>query len=298
MKILIVRFSAIGDCVMAGVAVNDIVRTVQGAEVHWAVADGCQDVIATPKTVLPRKSWKERGEFRTLFEQFRWHTQLRKNQFDIGFDLQGHSKTAWCLRLSGAKRHLSLRATDAIAQRLNPHVGVSRKEGLHEIEWYRDVFAHALDSTPVTEDFLPGERLERDPNLVTIAVGTGHPAKTIPKQTLIAVGSALAAQGKTVLYLGGPHDTFDPPRDTKSLVGKTTLTDTLNLVRQSSLHICGDTGTGHMAAVTRTPLVCVWGNMPLAQFRPYTDLVAVIDKLGEPSRVTAEEIVEAAKSVS
>lgn len=299
MKVLIVRFSAIGDCVMAGVAVNDLVRTVPDAKVHWVVADGCHEVVAVEKSVLPRKEWKAKGEFRTLFEQFRWHCGLRRFGFDVGLDLQGHSKTAWCLRLSGAKRRIGLRATDAVAARLNPQTKLVRPQDSHEIDWYRQVFAHEFGSTPVTEDFLPGAAgSERQSGLVTINVGAGHPLKTIPTTTLCDVGVALAREGKEVVYLGGPKDKIKAPSGTKSLVGQTSLIDTLELVRTSGVHICGDTGTGHMAAVTQTPLVSVWGNMPLSQFRPYTDRAIVLNRNGDPSQVDASEILEAVRCAS
>ncbi|HLO99632.1 MAG TPA: glycosyltransferase family 9 protein [Fimbriimonas sp.] len=298
MKVLIVRFSAIGDCVMAGVAVNDVVRTVPGAEVHWVVADGCHEVVSVEKSVLPRKAWKAKGEFRTLFEQFRWHCALRRFGFDIGFDLQGHSKTAWCLRLSGAKRRIGLRATDAMAAKLNPQTKLVRPPDSHEIDWYRFAFIQEFGSQPVTEDFLLGARSERQSGLVTINVGAGHRLKTIPGATLRDVGAALAREGKQVVYIGGPRDTIDAPNGTTSRVGQTSLLETLELVRSSSVHVCGDTGTGHIAAVTDTPLVSVWGNMPLSQFRPYTDRAIVLNRNGDPTQVDASEILEAVRCVS
>ena len=299
MKVLIVRFSAIGDCVMAGYAVNDLRKTYPDAEITWVVEDRCADIVASPKLVhrrldLPRREWRKQGDVQTLFAQYRWLTGLRKYGFDYGFDLQGHSKTAWCLRLSGARKRLSVAGTDALARRLNPVFSAPGFEEAHSVERSRQLIESVLPIEPVTSDFLPGEPVPLNPRLVTICVGAGHPLKVVPPAMLMAVGAELTRRSYEVVYLGGTDDTFIAPPDTTNLVGKTTLSESVDWVRRSAVHIAGDTGTGHIAAAVGTPLVTIWGNMPLDRFRPYTENVTILNQEGIPSMVTHFEITNAA----
>ena len=300
MKILIVRFSAIGDCVMAGYAVNDLRATYPDAEITWVVEDRCAGIVSDKKLVhrklaLPRSQWRAKGELRTLMEQYRWLTGLRKYGFDYGFDLQGHSKTAWCLRLSGAKKRLSIGATDVVARRLNPVFRDPSLEAAHSVERSRKLIDSVLPLKPSTSDFLPGGSVDINPRLVTICIGAGHALKQIPPATLVSVGSSLAALGCDVVYLGGPKDSLETPIGTTNLAGQTTLEESIDWVRKSAVHIAGDTGTGHIAAQVGTPLVTIWGNMPLSRFRPYTDRMTLLNREGIPANVSAEEVIAAAK---
>ena len=300
LKILVVRFSAIGDCVMAGHAVNDLRHQYPEAEITWVVEDRCADIVASPKLVdrrldLPRREWRAKGDFRTLFAQYRWLTGLRRFGFDYGFDLQGHSKTAWCLRLSGAMKRLSVGGTDALAKRLNPVFdGGPAFETAHSVERSRKVVSSILTIEPVCSDFLAGDPALRNPRLVTICVGAGHPLKVVPPETLSAVGRDFAERSFEVVYLGGSNDTFVPPAGTTDLVGKTSIPESVDWIRKSAVHIAGDTGTGHIASVVGTPLVTIWGNMPLDRFRPYTQNVTILNRDGVPGAVSSSEILEAA----
>ena len=298
MKILVVRFSAIGDCVMAGHAVNDLRHEYPEAEITWVVEDRCADIIVSPKLVdrrldLPRTHWRVKGDFRTLFAQYRWLTGLRQYSFDYGFDLQGHSKTAWCLRLSGAKNRLGVAGKDAVARRLNPLYIEPGLEDIHSVEQSRKVIGSVLPSSLYESDILPGPVATRNPKLVTICVGAGHPAKVIPPATLTAVGSELIDRGYDVTFLGGKGDAFCAPKEATDLVGRTTIEESVDWIRRSAVHIAGDTGTGHIAAAVGTPLVTIWGNMPLNRFRPYTENVTILNRDGIPVNVSATEIITA-----
>ncbi len=299
LKVLIVRFSAIGDCVLAGYAVNDLRRSYPNAEISWVIEDRCDGIVSEGKLVnrrlsLPRSEWRKRGDIPTLFEQYRWHSGLRRYGFDYGFDMQGHSKTAWCLRLSGAKKRLSIGATDAIARRLNPVLNEPSLENLHSVERGRKLISHLLTLENHASDFLPGQPVVPEKDLVTVCIGAGHPAKQIPTETLIEIGKQLTGKSYRVVYLGGPKDFLENPTGTTNLAGQTTLEESIQWIRNSAVHIAGDTGTGHIAAAVGTPLVTIWGNMPLSRFRPYTEKLTLINREGNPAKVSPQEIVDAA----
>jgi ADP-heptose:LPS heptosyltransferase len=307
-RILLVRFSAIGDCVMAAWAATSIRHRYPEAFLCWAVEARCAAVIDRTELTsrvweLPRDRWKRaRWSPKTWAEQISAYGRLRRLKFDVGIDLQGHSKTAICLRLSGAKRRISAKATDAFAGRLNPVYG-DRPKGMHVVEWNQQVLNSVgdfrlphLPIMPHREDAFGSvrEHLQAGRRLATISVSAGQPDKAYPAEHWRTVAEALLADGYQVAYLGGPTDSPIAQEGTIDLVGKMPLTQTLAAVQCSHLHLAGDTGTGHMAAACGVPVVSVFGPTDPAVFRPYTTNGIVLREGRETARVAPERVIRAA----
>jgi ADP-heptose:LPS heptosyltransferase len=238
-------------------------------------------------------------------EQLAAYGSLRKLKFDIGIDLQGHSKTALCLRLAGAKKRIAAKATDAFAARLNPVFG-ERPAGMHVVEWNQAVLGavgdFVLPSAPIMprreealEEFR--EHLVGARPLATISVSAGQPDKAYPAEHWAKVASALMEDGYQVAFLGGPSDKPIPLEGAIDLVGKLPLALTLAGVQCSQLHLAGDTGTGHMAAAYGVPIVSVFGPTDPAVFRPYSSHGTVLREGRETGNVDPEQVVRAAREL-
>jgi ADP-heptose:LPS heptosyltransferase len=52
-------------------------------------------------------------------------------------------------------------------------------------------------------------------------------------------------------------------------VAKTGLKELTAVLRRSSLHLCGDTGSAHIAAALETPVVSIFGRSNPARLAPY-----------------------------
>ncbi|MGE0001849.1 MAG: glycosyltransferase family 9 protein, partial [Fimbriimonadaceae bacterium] len=78
MRFLVVRLSAIGDCVMAAHAVSSLRRAHPKADIVWAVQEKCAPVVASPGLadeviVVPRERWKQgRRSPAAWFDQVRF----------------------------------------------------------------------------------------------------------------------------------------------------------------------------------------------------------------------------------
>ena len=272
MRALIVKFSSIGDCVMA-VPVAAALKRHQ-AELSWAVDPRCAAVLEPSllKEVfeIPWETWKR--EKASTLTQLRYYLRLRERKFDVGFDLQGHAKTAICLRLSGARRRTSARAFDPLVKLLN---GVAPSRGaVHTVERNLEAAATLVEISEEPEFTMPETPSVMLPdNLVTIAVSTGHPRKNYPHWA--AVSRGLTAMNLAPVYLGGPGDTV--PGEGLSQVGKLSLAESMAWVRGSRIHLAADTGTGHIAAAYGTPVISIFGWTDPALFRPYGPHVTVLD---------------------
>ena len=310
-RVLIVRFSAIGDCVMAAWAATAVRERHPDAFLCWAVESRCAPVIDRTALVsrveeMPRDRWKRaRWSPATWRQMVGKYAGLRRLRFDLGLDLQGHSKTALCLRLARPKVRLASRATDSIAARLNPVHG-SRPPGVHTVEWYGQML-QAVGDYPLPErPLMPRdpeaarvlvERVGGELPLATITVSAGQPAKAYPEAHWAEVARGLLDRGYRVAFLGGPTDRPIELPNAVDLVGKLALASTLEAVRLSAVHLAGDTGNGHMAAALGVPVVSVFGPTDPASFRPYTDLGRVLRHDAQTSSVSPTEVLGAVKDL-
>ena len=277
----------------------------------WAVESRCAPVLDRAALVsrveeMPRDRWKRnRWSPQTWREQVAKYTGLRRLRFDVGFDLQGHSKTALCLRIARPKLRVSARATDPIAARLNP-IPEGRPKGMHTVEWYgrllEGVGDYAIPELPMMPHDpeaarLLVERIGGDRPLATITVSAGQPEKAYPAEGWREVAGGLMARGYRVAFLGGPTDRPIEMEGTVDLVGKLALASTLEAVRLSAVHLGGDTGNGHMAAAVGVPAVSVFGPTDPAVFRPFTTRGAVLRNGHETARVTPGEVLAAVRDL-
>jgi ADP-heptose:LPS heptosyltransferase len=293
--VLLVRFSAIGDCVMAAWAAASIRQSLPEAELFWAVETRCAPVVAPGLASVieyPRDRWKKE-KWRRWREEMALYSALRRFGFEWGLDLQGHSKTALLLRFSGAKRRLAARATDAFAARLNPLVPGDPRS-MQVVEWNQLALGHLGKFERVERPPMPPLASGPEPRLATICVGAGSEAKLWPVERWAEVARRLVSSGFRVVFLGGPGDPMpEPVAGSENLIGKLPLLDSVRMVGASGLHLAADTGTGHMAAAYGVRAISIFGPTPVSVFRPYSSRTTVLRRSERTEDVTVEDVMEA-----
>jgi len=298
-RVLIVKFSAIGDCVMAAPALSAFRRAEPDALMVWAADPRCSAVIDRNRLVnevydIPRAAWKRDGV--GWMGQIRHYLALRRYGFDFGFDLQGHGKTAICLRLSGAKRRIAGYAIDPAARVLNP-LAPGNPDGTHRVLRNRDVLAGALKLDPDLSPIMPSLAAERETvrerfgsGFVSIHVGAGATWKQWPSDRWAAVARHLLAQGRKVLFLGGLGERAPEVEGAMDACEELSLAESVAAVAESEFHLAADTGSGHMAAAYRVPVLSIFGKTKPELYRPYTDRGIVL-KAGERTEDVSVESV-------
>lgn len=308
MKVLLVRFSAIGDCVMAAHAATCVRRSHPNAHLVWAVEERCSPVVDAERLVsrvaiYPRERWK-RGAWspRVWREQWRYYAALRQERFDVGIDLQGHSKTAICLRLSGAKRRLAVRATDPLAKRLNPRFagfGEARHTVDRQLAALRSLGEFLGEPFPPMMPRLEARRAairkELGPEFfVAIAVGAGHPEKAYPRAAWMQVAERLRAVGLRAVAIGGPEEAPWGAPGVDDRIGRLDLKGTMAVIAEAAAVLAADTGAGHLAAAYGVPYVSIFGPTDPEEFRPYGPGGIVLKESGNPADVLPERVAEEA----
>lgn len=305
---LIVRFSAIGDCVMASYVASAIRSKHPLAELTWAIESRCMAMVNSDRLInhvvdFPRDRWrKSRWSPKVWREQLTMFANLRHRSYDFGLDLQGHSKTAVCLRIAKPKQRLSAFATDSLAKRLNPLLPGNPDEK-HRVERMMDaaqafgdiqVPANPMMPVPISRNELG---LPEGKPLATISTGAGATFKQYPAGQWEEVINGLIASGLNVLSLGAASDPKLQVQGLVDQVGKWNLRQTMSAVAHSDIHLAADTGTGHMAAAFGVPFVSVFGPTDPRLFRPYSDNGVVLRNSDSPADVFPSEILAAVNNL-
>ncbi len=284
-------------------------RSVPDAEIWWVIEARCAAVVDDKRLVnklhsLDRELWKEhRWSPRIWRDQLKSFSDLRKQRFDYGIDLQGHSKTAICLKIAAPKKRVAAHSTDVLVQMMNPVVK-GDQTGVHTVDWNLKTLRTLGDFSTEARWTMPVLTAERvhartiGSKIASIAVSSGRAAKNYPAEKWAEVAKHLMRQGFQVVFLGGPTDCAPDVPGSIDWVNKASLSETMGAVAESSIHLAADTGTGHMAAAYGVPVVSLFGPTSPEFFAPYTEKRVVLRK---DSKVTADispqEILEASQTL-
>jgi ADP-heptose:LPS heptosyltransferase len=292
MKILVLRFSALGDTVMTAWTVTALKNALPSSHITWAVQPRCAPLISprlAESVVVPR----DRGNKGSVFGMLKMALNLRRQRFDFGLDFQGHAKTAIVLKLAAPKRRLVLRATDGFTALISPPTPAP-DDLLHIVEreaWLAgQITPIALPDRPMMPETPRLEPKDARP-LVTVQMGAGWPGKAYPPEKMNQVIRGLTAEGCRVIALGGPQDPY--PDSGENLVGQTNIAQTLSLLRLSHAHVAPDTGTGHMASALGVPLVSIFGPEDPAKCRPWGEGVKLLKEGRKTADVRPDQVIEA-----
>ncbi len=271
MKVLIIRFSSIGDIVLTTPIIR-CVRLQLDAEVH----------------VLTKRSFASLLEVNPHVETVHTIsdsldpvlTRLKTEEFDLVIDLHKNLRS-WQVRRS-------LRCPSLTFGKLNfqkwllTGLKIDRLPRKHLVDRYFDALAplgvindgEGLDFFVSDEDRVDPQQWVRGP-FVAVALGAAHSTKQMPVDLLVSI---LEEVRLPVLLLGGPGDVqmgqavmshFNRPAIV-NLAGQLTLGGSADVIRQSAVVLTPDTGLMHIAAAFDKPIVSVWGNtVPAFGMYPY-----------------------------
>jgi heptosyltransferase-2 len=277
-KILIVRYSALGDVVLATSVLDPLLGRFPGAHIEWVT-----DPLYAPLLEgLPQVAAVHRLARDAPAEVIALRDRLRR-RFDLAIDLQNkirstvvaraaasrrvtfRRRTPWqaTLALLGSDPPLArLHATELYAEALAP-LGITRPGALH-VHLSRAARSLAADAL---------ERA-RAP-LVAIAPGARWATKRWPAERFAEVANALAADGAGIVLAGGPddRDAFAALRACLRVPIAADLSPlpvealAAALARVKVLVAC-DSGPVHLASAVGTPAVVLFGPTSTVRWGP------------------------------
>lgn len=280
MKVLIVRFSSIGDIVLTTPVVRCI-RKQTGAEVHFLTKAAFAGVLAANPYLA--RVWTIQKDLAEVLPA------LRAEAFDHIIDLHGNLRTLVLktqLFLSSAL-HLRPRPSLHTFNKLNgqkfmlTRLGIDWMPDVHIVDRYLATAAHlgvkndgrgldfhlqAADEIDLAAEGLPGQYL-------AFVIGAAHATKCLTEEQMTAFCQQF---DHPIVLLGGPAERAAGERIAAGMAhvtnacGRFSLRGSADLIRQAQVVLTHDTGLMHIAAAFRKPIVSVWGNtVPALGMYPY-----------------------------
>ena len=204
MKILVLRFSSIGDIVLTTPVVRALARQVPGAEVHFATKPAYRGLLEANPYVA--RVHLLGGSLRELVQQ------LKAEKFDYVVDLHHNLRTLLITRQLGVK---SSRFDKLNWQKwLLVNAKIDRLPRVHIVQRYLAAAAPlgVHDDGQGLDYFIPADQeidLATLPapfatGYVAVAIGAQHATKRLPLEKLVELCQRLAP--RPVILLGGPED--------------------------------------------------------------------------------------------
>ncbi len=274
MKILILRFSSIGDIVLTTPVVRCLRKKYPDAEIHYATKKAFKSVLQhnpyINKLHLLADSFDELAD------------TLKQENYDYIIDLHNNQRTLLLKLRLGVKAYSFNKLN--IEKWLMVNFKINRLPATHIVDRYLETCAplgvandgEGLDYFLGEDDKVDIATLPEEfrNSYVAWVIGAKQNTKKFPATKIAA---ALNKLNMPVLLLGGKEDSAEAEtimQQVKTSVplynaaGKYSLNQSASLVQQAKLVVANDTGLMHMAAAFKRPLITLWGNT-IPQFGMY-----------------------------
>lgn len=279
-KVLIIRFSSIGDIVLTTPVIRCVKRQTD-LEVHFLTKQSFAGVLKD-NPYLDRL-WTIKKDISELKDSL-----LREN-FKYVLDLHGNLRTRELkTRLAlNALLHLRPRPKTTTFPKLNfekfllTRLGHNRMPDVHIVDRYLRTTRHlgvtndgkGLDYFITSEDEVDLAGNDLPEAYVAFVIGAAHATKRLTEPQMLDLCQRLSLP---VILLGGPAEKETGNRIAAAgdrvynACGHFNLGGSASLVRQATIVVTHDTGLMHVAAAFRKPIISVWGNtVPDLGMYPY-----------------------------
>lgn len=273
-KILIIRFSSIGDIVLTTPVIRCLKEQRPEIEIHYLTKNSFKSILENnPYLSKVHTIEKEVKEIITA---------LKKENFDFIVDLHHN------IRSLQIKKSLGVPA--ATFKKLNfekwllVNLKINILPPIHVVDRYIQTLASlgikndlkGLDFfIPVKDEInITSLPLTHQDGYIGFVIGAKHFTKQLPKEKIIAICKKI---NSPIILLGGKEDVYRAKEIEKGVganiynaCGQYNLNQSAYLIKQASKIISHDTGLMHIAAAFKKDIISVWGNtVPAFGFAPY-----------------------------
>ncbi len=292
-RILLVRLSAIGDCLHALPVATALRAQLPGCFLGWAIQGPAHQLLGDHPAVdrfhLYPRALRGVDRLRAILELRR---ELRRERYDWALDVQGLFKSGLVGWMSGARERVGFEGVESREfNRIFQNSRIAPPSGAHVVDRNLSLL-QALDLEPPRQVSwelpLPAlapelaaflEAVAGDRPLAMVNPGTTWDTKRWPVERFAAVARGLAERGLAVVVGWGDQDeraraeaivVASRDRAVHSLP-PTSLRDLAAVLARCRLFVGNDTGPLHLAVALGTPVVAVFGATDPTRNGPYGD---------------------------
>ncbi len=283
-KILIIRFSSIGDIVLTTPVIRCIKEQKPEIEIHYLTKNSFKSILENnPHLTKIHTIDKDVKEV---------IAELQKENFDFIVDLHNNIRSM--------QTKISLGKSSSAFKKLNfkkwllVNFKIDNMPKGHIVDRYMDTVAQLgikndnkgldyfipekdevnVSSFPLLHQKASPTEQSFGREYIGFVVGAKHFTKQLPLEKIISICKKI---NKPIILLGGKEDVARAEAIEKAVgsniynaCGKYNLNQSASLVKQASKIITHDTGLMHIAAAFKKEIISVWGNtVPSFGFTPY-----------------------------
>ncbi len=274
-KILIVRFSSIGDIVLTTPVIRCLKNQLEKTEVHFV----CKSVFA--ETILHNPYINKLYTFKKDIDEV--IKELKSENYDLIIDLHYNLRSLLLKRKLGVKSFhfdklnfkkflaVNLKKINLLPKQhlVDRYFGAVETLGVKNDGLGLDYFIDKKDKVDI-DDLLKNQINKQ---FIALVVGGSYFTKQIP---LLKLNEICQYASLSIILLGGKSDEVIANEIAKyhknviNACGKLTLNQSASLIQQAEWVITSDTGLMHIAAAFNKKIISVWGNtIPQFGMDPY-----------------------------
>ena len=265
MKILLIRFSSIGDIVLTTPVIRCIKRQLDDdVELHMLIKDKFASLSHNNPYI--DKTFEYSNSIREVIRE------LKKEEYDYVVDLQKNNRSRRVCMVLGCEHH-SFHKLD-FKKMLLTTFKINRLPKVHVVDRYFEAVAPlgVKNDGRGLEFYISETNMMQEPDIpeefrngfYAIVVGGSYTTKVMPVEQIVDVIEKL---DEPVILLGGPGDMQRAKliaevvgENVWNPVGMLNLEQSASIIKMSKAVLTSDTGMMHIAAALHKPMVSVWGN--------------------------------------
>ncbi len=272
-KILVLRFSSIGDIVLTTPVIRCLAKQIPDAEVHVATKPAFADVLSGNPHIHTIHTLQ--GSL-LLFTR-----QLSREQFDFVVDLHNNQRT-WLIkallsRPSAAFPKLNLAKWWLVRTKQNrlpdTHIVDRYFQAVRKLGVTNDGNGLDFFIRPEASGELQALQQPIPASYTAVVLGATYATKAMPASKL----TELIPHLQQVVLIGGKREQAlgmqlqsQFPQQVTNMAGRLSLHGSALMLQNASAVVTPDTGMMHIAAALRKPIVSIWGStVPAFGMYPY-----------------------------
>jgi len=273
-KILIIRFSSIGDIVLTTPVIRCLKMQKPEMEIHFLTKKSFKGIVEN-NPYLTKVHCIEKDVKEIVKE-------LKKENFDFVVDLHNNIRSMQTKTALG-KPSTSFRKLN-FKKWMLVNFKINRMPAMHIVDRYLQTVAQLgiVNDNKGIDFFIPEKDevalssipVSHQNGYIGFVIGARHYTKQLPIAKIISICKKL---NQPIVLLGGKEDIKNALEIEKALgtsiynaCGKNNLNQSASLVKQATKIISHDTGLMHIAAAFKKEIISIWGNtVPAFGFTPY-----------------------------
>lgn len=291
MKILLVQTSFLGDTILSTPLIGAIKARHPDSELWMMTTPLSAPLVREDPCLHGVIEFDKRGKHSGLTGFYRLLQQLRGHAFDSVYSLHRSGRTSLLLACAGIPLRIGFQNARF---RFLYHQRRKRPAGTHEVERNLALIDRVAEDAnwgdlrlfagvPAPDETPPLEGKADQPYVVLVP-GSEWRTKRWSIDGFRGVAREYLEQGFRVILLGAPKEReiarqVADSLAVQNLVGRTSMAQSMRIVRDAALVVCNDSMMLHMAAAFKVPTVSIFcATSPAFGFGPWRNEARVVER--------------------